>query len=473
MPFRPLSHEVAERIAAKELSQLLERRGLTERSVFVVTHPGAARRMADEAFDPRDGARSVKRYLEREVGTLLAEELASSPASDLRIVRLYAATDGYRLHVRDLVEAEARPGEYPLLPLLHAPAGTLRTLLPEALSWLDELLHGDALEGLSARIRHHLEHFETDAAHADAVYTLDTLRHEISAFREHVATWVEHRAAAAEVFRELEVHSHRRMPRHQGHKPAGFQQVRLLDRRWLLPPTPRTDKDSLLRALAETRFLRSLLPGVEDERRHLVELEITAVAGQRSSFREEDLFQVLTSTYASLRGEVLELATLALDGTVKEVQEPGEDDLLGTLSTFVRRAVLRISGLGVLDFFSGERGCHLWSSEVYGAQLVQVAVRPGTWERSAREVLEARRDEDARFEEALERGDEVLPADPTVLLPAVRKIRWEPPARPGEAEVAEVEDFRLAWADALRVRGLEELVELLVFVHMSRVEDAP
>ncbi|MCZ7682675.1 MAG: AAA family ATPase [Sandaracinaceae bacterium] len=78
--FRPLTPQIAERVAEKELAQLLARRGLTDRRVFVFAEDEAVRRMAREAFDARDGARSVKRYLEDRIGGLLADELAGAAA---------------------------------------------------------------------------------------------------------------------------------------------------------------------------------------------------------------------------------------------------------------------------------------------------------------------------------------------------------------------------------------------------------
>src|SRR5262249_13935419 len=68
VPCGPLKKETAERVADKEPHKLPRRRGLVERSIFVQAISGVTARIAKEAFEARDGARSVKRFLEDHIG---------------------------------------------------------------------------------------------------------------------------------------------------------------------------------------------------------------------------------------------------------------------------------------------------------------------------------------------------------------------------------------------------------------------
>ena len=64
VPFEPLTPEVAAHVVDKELAKLLARRGLREHDTFVYAGSAVRRRAVADAFDPRYGARTVKRWLE-------------------------------------------------------------------------------------------------------------------------------------------------------------------------------------------------------------------------------------------------------------------------------------------------------------------------------------------------------------------------------------------------------------------------
>src|SRR5690606_37460025 len=73
VPFRPLGPEIAVDVTRKELSKLFARAGLVERNVFVEVAPSAVERIAKDALRAEDGARSLKRFIEDRIGTLLGE----------------------------------------------------------------------------------------------------------------------------------------------------------------------------------------------------------------------------------------------------------------------------------------------------------------------------------------------------------------------------------------------------------------
>jgi ATP-dependent Clp protease ATP-binding subunit ClpA/ATP-dependent Clp protease ATP-binding subunit ClpC len=93
VPFEPLTPEVAAAVVDKELARLLARRSLRERNTFVYAGGAVRRRAVADAFDPRYGARTVKRWLEDRIGGALTDLLAAAPPARLRIVRL-AEHDG-------------------------------------------------------------------------------------------------------------------------------------------------------------------------------------------------------------------------------------------------------------------------------------------------------------------------------------------------------------------------------------------
>ena len=77
VPFEPLTPEVAAKVVDKELGKLLARRGLRERNTFVYAGSAVRRRAVTDAFDPRYGARTVKRWLEDKIGGSLTDLLAT------------------------------------------------------------------------------------------------------------------------------------------------------------------------------------------------------------------------------------------------------------------------------------------------------------------------------------------------------------------------------------------------------------
>ena len=76
IPFQPLSREVIESIAERELSELTERDGLVSQNITVTFGEGLVEWLAREGYDERYGARPLKRVVEQHVGWALARALA-------------------------------------------------------------------------------------------------------------------------------------------------------------------------------------------------------------------------------------------------------------------------------------------------------------------------------------------------------------------------------------------------------------
>src|SRR5690606_33361953 len=73
------------------------------------------------------GARTVKRYLEDRVGSLLAEHVSRAGRAAMQVIRIYGGDDGaFRVHVGPLEEAAPHAEASELAPLLAAPTSALR-----------------------------------------------------------------------------------------------------------------------------------------------------------------------------------------------------------------------------------------------------------------------------------------------------------------------------------------------------------
>ncbi|MCZ7682676.1 MAG: hypothetical protein M5U28_29320 [Sandaracinaceae bacterium] len=204
---------------------------------------------------------------------------------------------------------------------------------------------------------------------------------------------------------------------------------------------------------------------------HRVFLELMRVGqGRRPPRYErapEAFFEWLARLYAGMRGEVVSAAARDADGQLTSASEPVDLDAL--LASRPLHLVLEVMGVGVRTFFAGEEGCHLWSSLLSGSEVVRVrAIEPAEDATPASAIadhLRAARD----FQAALARGDWPLPSDPAGLLPAVRRVRFDPPARPGETALLEIEDLVTSEVRAHQVARVADGLRPLVWLRASRI----
>ena len=68
------------------------------------------RRAVADAFDPRYGARTVKRWLEDKIGGALTDLLATAPPARLRIVRLSEDAGAIAATLEPMLERTPAPG---------------------------------------------------------------------------------------------------------------------------------------------------------------------------------------------------------------------------------------------------------------------------------------------------------------------------------------------------------------------------
>jgi ATP-dependent Clp protease ATP-binding subunit ClpC len=115
VPFGPLDRAALRVVVEHALEELLSRRGIRRGHVLVDVEPELLDLLVEQAFDPRYGARPLKRALERRLTVPLAQHLVTRRGDDLALVELYRLRDDLALSVRLLADAasvaEADPPE--------------------------------------------------------------------------------------------------------------------------------------------------------------------------------------------------------------------------------------------------------------------------------------------------------------------------------------------------------------------------
>jgi ATP-dependent Clp protease ATP-binding subunit ClpC len=86
--FRPLSLEVAEQIARREIDLVLQRSGIRRRELAIEVEPAVISLLVRQGYSPHFGARPLKRTVERLVLMPLARAIASGALHEQTILRL-------------------------------------------------------------------------------------------------------------------------------------------------------------------------------------------------------------------------------------------------------------------------------------------------------------------------------------------------------------------------------------------------
>lgn len=451
VPFRPLTKEIAKKIADKAVAELVGRRGLVERNVFVYANEAVVDRIVREAFDPKDGARPVKRYVETKLGSLLTEEIVAADRASMQIFRILDANGAFRLHADRLVEAEQKPARYSLEPLFELETKQLKPHLERALKVVKTTLASDALSDAGEMLAEALQHGSYD----HALYELDELKNRLHAHQEHIeALMLKRTDTDLDDVRDVL----------EGH--------RIDDRRAtkseLLPPL----KHELLKAIAEAEMLRRAAETITDADQHSVMIELLRVGRGKAQGRlrsEESsntvgLLRALVDAYRSTKSE-LDAWALRTSGTDPKIHY-AEGKPLPAISD-EEQVVLSLSGVSIAAQLADEMGCHIGQSLISGTELIRVRVLPVRKETTPKKLIEEHLRARKKFETALESGVEELPPNPDALLPAVRILRFEPPERDGVSPIIEVEDYVLGYHLRTRPKNVAEVLERLWLIRMS------
>ncbi|PRP92193.1 ATP-dependent Clp protease ATP-binding subunit ClpE [Enhygromyxa salina] len=491
--FRPLDEPAARIIARKELARLLGRRGLAERNSFVRTTEAVLAKIVREGFNARDGARSLKRWLEDNLGSLLVDTLTRSRAASMRLLWIYEprgeprdqARAALQVHEEALREADPIPEDSRLGELLEQPNAALLEQVPAALAFLRGLERSPRLEQLSKTLATLLEAYNRHAAdegqdsapthQTEALYNLEILRSEIHGLREALelhATYdqrlsgqVEEREGPHEGLGEqLEIDRFSQEQMRVRTFGGGSQpSVRRFDRRQFNPSLPLRERQAMLRAIAEVWFLERALERARDPRQHVVFLELSRISDPRRSGRfaadQTGLFAELAHAYRSRgRGELEACAGLRRGGGIDDVvsvrirdPELGRELFEQLCADDPELLVLQLVGPSVREFFAGESGCQVLETLGGGHEIVRVRVLDGEPSDEPAQLITRTLAQRQAFIEALEAGTE-LPPNPDAMLPIIRRFRLEE-ARPGRPASVEVEDYPLSHVSSHSLPG--------------------
>ena len=462
--FGPLSHEAAVLIARRELDKLVARRGLVERNVFVHYTPRVVERVIREGFRAKDGARSLKRYLETHVGSLLADTLAASQASAMRMLWLHERDGQLRLHAETLAEAEAFGSSSPLEAALGWSGRQLRDEVPAALARAEALLESDALERLRDTLSREVSRVNTDGR-SDAA-DLEALQAEVHELAADLRTQVEYDPLLSDA-RSVEQQSEYEgeMIEHDDFstevvpvRHEGEVQVRVLGQ-LTGPLLPLSSRQDFLRTMGTVRFLERAVEQGSDPSAHAVLLELTRVSKAHRTARfgaaGQGLFDWLVRAYRGGRGH-LDSAVLVDERGQRyhhrDAEVPG-----------ARRALLRIVGPGVRAFYGPEAGSHVRDSVAGGTEVVRVRVLSGV-DVDLDAHLDAASARRLAFSKALEAGE--VQENPDALLPIVRRYTFDPP-RPGALAWIDVEDYPLMYAYRGRSASLDDALQTVWLLRMG------
>jgi len=471
VPFAPLCERTAFDIAKKELAKLAARPGLSERNIYVRYTDAVVEGVVRHGFSAEWGARSLKRYIDREIGDELARALTRERSAEMRLYRLYRHSSGVAVHAESLREAESLSGgDHPLRALLDPGAPGLSEFLTSALEQLGELERSGRIEALAGDISRELAEFRRgEVSDVDRLFSLDALAAHVKSLADRLARRIPQDPAL-----QAEQRTEKRL---RGETLTGEDYTTLADDfgRRIEPELPHMRRPSrqlgvgdpsherLISDLVELAFLESLLRGRGEADRHAVRIDITRLALHRESRRfsqgNPGLAEWLARAYAKARGRLDSAALSFDDGELATARSLPE--LFELFERRPRQISMALYGPGVTDFFAGEAGCHVRRSRGVGPEIVRVDVVPGGRD-PARHLAEHAARLRA-FEAALE-GEGELPDNPEAIAPVVRSVELDLTSVPSLASVL---DFRHSHVVEERVRELGDA--LLPFFWLGMV----
>jgi ATP-dependent Clp protease ATP-binding subunit ClpC len=426
VPFEPLTPEVAAAVVDKELAKLLSRRGLRERNTFVYAGDAVRRRAVADAFDPRYGARTVKRWLEDRIGGALTDLLAAAPPARLRIVRLSEHDGAIAATLEPLCDRPSDPGPYLLEGLLDAAAAALEPAAAVAAAAVERVRRSPVLA----------------AARRDATgelrYYVDELDQRLDAldelFARRASRKPERVAAALDDHREVLYGDP------ATNRSTGTRWTRSRGAPRVLPPAGR---DALLAGIAEALLIERALPELLDPAAHAVTAVISHVGATIGAYA----WGITLVTEALRVAAWIDAgANREPDGSVYDVSPHG------SVSAIACDAVLELRGLFVRAALAGDHGTWMICGAAAEPEVVRVELRAWTAV-PPRDVLRAHVAARRELDRVLEAGG-VLPPNPDALLPVTRVLTYRDPLRPGGALAVELEDFSTGWVDRTVVYDL-------------------
>jgi ATP-dependent Clp protease ATP-binding subunit ClpA/ATP-dependent Clp protease ATP-binding subunit ClpC len=437
VPFEPLTPEVAAAVVDKELAKLLARRGLRERNTFVYAGSAIRRRAVADAFDPRHGARTVKRWLEDRIGGALTDLLAAAPPARLRIVRITEDAGRMVASLEPMQEKAAVPGPYVLEGALDLATAALDAPIEAARAALRRTGEAELLR----RARREAE--------GALRFYVDDLEQRLDRLTELLGGGERRRAAA------------RGGDRDDGDgdddDDVVYEDVivrdtwleRVVRTRLVRPPSrparPPAARDSLLAGIAEALLIERALPSLLDPDAHAV----TVVLSRAGTTADAQGLAIAATALAD-PAWIDELACIDAGGTARTLTAGARGKAVEIARA--RDVAMTLRGLFVRAALEGDHGTWMIRAAAAEPDVVRVEIRPGVRE-APEAVLRAHAAGRAALDRALEHGG-ALPPNPDVLLPVTRTLTYRAPLRPGEPYGVEIEDFATGWVDRGTARDL-------------------
>ncbi|HYV38495.1 MAG TPA: AAA family ATPase [Gemmataceae bacterium] len=404
VPFGRLTRDDVGHIATGLIQDVLCREGLVRHKCLLQIEREALAKIVDKGFDPRFGARVLKRAIERHLTRAVSERVAEGLHETFTNIHVYAAGREIAVHVQGLSQVAPNP-DCPDLsdePLV----------LEKAKRFADRIL---------MQCAHLRPRGDIDAASADhcAYFT-------IQASADKLRWWIRRHADALEDDREQSRHYAQRPPqfRSLGHKKKHY--VESNHAAMLQEMAAAQDIHLYLKDLAdraprpsqwwsncrEDESAGSLLDLVRYA--SYVQTLADCVAGSSPQ-------QVLLHLRAANPGDVVwlkYLATKMLPGLFDnalalEMSPLTENAKIGQEHT------LLLKGLSALPLARLEEGTHLFCPNHGGVASVQLMVWPVPANCDTRTLLENRLEERADWQKRLARGEATVDADPFQLMSIV------------------------------------------------------
>jgi ATP-dependent Clp protease ATP-binding subunit ClpC len=428
VPFEPLTPEVAAKVVDKELGKLLARRGLRERNTFVYAGSAVRRRAVSDAFDPRYGARTVKRWLEDKIGGSLTDLLASAAPARLRIVRL--AEDGGKIHatLEPMLERAAIAGTFVLEGALDLATAGLEFAIARAAAAVAYVRDSDPL----ARAR--------KEATGELRYYVDELSQRLDALDQLFGIVPKRDPEPGD---EDDDDDLRRIPIKRTNKK--------------IARTP-ASREALIAGIAEALLIARCLPALLDPDAHAVTITISRIG---ASLEAGGIFAVV---HTLAQPAWLDDAAFVDDrtGAVKPMPKG-----LGELTPSVRDVVVVLRGLFVREALASDHGTWMLRASAAEPDIVRVELRGGVPAEGATGLLKRHLAARRELERVLEHGG-ALPPNPDALLPVTRTINYRAPLRPGDTFQIELEDFATGWVDRGNVKDIPHAVRRAWHLAWSR-----
>jgi ATP-dependent Clp protease ATP-binding subunit ClpA/ATP-dependent Clp protease ATP-binding subunit ClpC len=445
VPFEPLTPEVATKVVDKELGKLLSRRGLRERNTFVYAGSAVRRRAVADAFDPRYGARTVKRWLEDNVAGSLTDVLATAEPARLRIIRL--ADEGGTIvpSIERMPERATQPGPYVLEGALDLATSRLEPMIEHAAAVVARARGSQDLARARAEVTGELR------------YYVDELDQRLSALAQLFAG----AGATPAASEHDDDHEYDDYDDDGPHVPRKHASVR--GRPVARPPAAR---DSVLAGIAEAMLIERALPTLTDPDAHAATLVISRIGNANG-----DGIVAVTQVYAYVGSPWFDAGASASDtGEVATFTNGRGSGTFADWQSYWRKrrdVALTVRGLFVRQALETDHGTWMLSAAAAEPDVVRVEVHAGA-ARPPAEVLREHIAARQAVEHALEHGG-ALPPNPDALLPVTRTITARAPlffwATPFDIDV---EDFSTGWADRTKVKDIATAVRRCWHLAWSR-----